>query len=120
MLSDKILYVLAVGVLAAGVVHRYAGQGQECAQCALDRAQQIAHQVSARAGDYVIDSSPVVAGREARVNTRVQVVLARAQARVNRAQAVVDRRNAQIDRVNAAIARMNARVACSDSEGGRQ
>ena len=119
MLSDKALYILAVGVLAVGVGHRYSTQlnhSSELAQCAISRVEQMASHASTRLASYVEARSDRFSGREDRVDARLQAAIDRAQARVDRMQAVVERRNAEVVRVNMAVAKVNARVACLRAE----
>jgi len=111
MVSDKALYMLAVGVLAVGVGQRYTNEGRAWAQCALHEVQHITRQASTEALAYLGNNRPVPGGREVRVDERVQLAVARVQARVDRAQAKIDRRSAQIARATAALSRVNARMA---------
>jgi len=116
MLSDKIFYMLAVGVLAVGVGHRYVKPGKTWIQCAINEVNQMAQEAPARVAAFVTEGELRASDRgnrvEDRVNSRLQVMLARVQSRVDRTQMQMDRRNAEVARVNAAVERVNAGLAC--------
>lgn len=116
MVSDKAFYMLAVGVLAVGVGHRYAKPGEAWIQCATNEVQQLTQEAPARVAAFVTESGLRTSDRgnrvEDRVNSRLQVVLARVQSRIDRTQMRVDRRSAEVARVSAAMEKVNARLAC--------
>ena len=109
MFSDKTLYILAVGVLAAGVTQRYADCGKEWAQCALDRIEHMADRTSSKVASARTDAPAFVAQGDL-IEAQVDTALARAQSQIDRAQARIECRNAELARVSAQMAKLNSRM----------
>jgi len=110
MLSDRLLYFLAVGVLAVGVTDRYADQGRAWVQCAVNEVKHASHDMAGQMA-FSVGGGPARVVREELIQARVQARVDRAEARVDQVEAKIDCRNAEATaRANLAMARLNARM----------
>jgi hypothetical protein len=115
--SEKVLYWIAVGVLAIFVTNSFAARHEDGVRCLARRALAAVEQVSAHATDFMAQSELVLGRGEFRC-VRTQTALAGAQAGLASLQGMLASHEAVLARVETehaemvAMQRLNGRTIC--------